>query len=343
MYEDSNQDLKIFGLSASKEFATSVSLQFKLITDNLKFKLSPHSERDFDDSEPYLRASENVRGCDVYIIQSLYGDQTCENNVIFGETASSKLIKLLFFAGSMRDASAGRITVVMPYHAFSRQDRKINSREPIYTKYTAMLLESVGVDRVLTMDVHNLSAFQNAYRIQTDNLEAKNLISDWFAANVPMSEELVVVSPDSGGMGRAKRFRDVLSKKIEKDIGLAYLDKTRRNGNAEGENIIGDVQGKLSLIVDDMISSGKTVMVCQRAIEKAGGELWAAACTHGLFVGKANDYLAGVKRVITTDTVAPFRLDDSIKKKLTVISTAKLFAQAIRRTHVGDSISALIE
>lgn len=344
----------VFGLEGSNPFAQRVARY-------LDVPVSRHVEFYFDDKEPYVRSDVNVRGCDVYVITSLYSDRD--------QSVGEKLTKLLFFVGSLVDASARRITLVAPFLAFSRQDRKTESRAPISIKYFAQCLEALGVDRVLTMDVHNLSAFQNAFRIPTDNLEAKNLMADYLcgvdsgyqsddAPNpvehhirdplVNSPESLVVLAPDSGGMGRAKRFRNALERRLNlhNEIGVVYLDKERL-GEAEvrGSKIVGDVEGKRVIILDDMISSGGTVAVAAEAITKHGGKLWAVCATHGVFVGEADENLSGIDRLVITDTIAPFRLEESQSdSRLDVIPTAMMFAQAIRRTHEeGGSISDLLK
>lgn len=326
-----NGNFRLFGLSSTKEFASNVA-------DHLDSELSAIIEEYFADHEPYVRSDVNVRDCDVYVIQSLYDEEK--------ESLADKFIKLLFFIGSLRDASARRITAVIPYLAFSRQDRKTESRAPIHTKYVAQLLESAGVDRLLTMDVHNLAAFQNAFRIQTDNLESKNLIADFIAEQLQGVENIVVLSPDSGGMGRAKRFRNALISRLESEVGLAYLDKTHVGKVIEGTEIIGDVDGKTVVAIDDMISSGATLTECEKAVRAKNGELWAACATHGLFVGKSAQNLSSLKRIVITDTIDSNnrKLADEVMSKLHVISTAKMFAQAIRRTHEeGGSISDLLK
>src|SRR5690606_12006328 len=238
-----------------------------------------------------------------------------------------KLAKLLFFTGSLVDASARRITVVTPYLCYARQDRKTESRAPISIKYLEKCLEAVGVDRVLTMDVHNLSAIQNAFRIPSDNLEAKKLLAVYMcgvdsgrdAEGVPQAVEihipeplknnpegLVVLAPDSGGMGRAKRFRNALEQRLQlrNQIEVAYLDKERLDGsNVQGSKIVGNVEGKRVIILDDMISTGATIKICIEAVEKHNGEVYAACATHGLFVGKANKNLASLRRLVVTDTI----------------------------------------
>ena len=344
---------RVFGLDGTRHFAQRVARY-------LDEPLAKHVEYYFDDKEPYVRSDVNVRGCDVYVISSLYSDRE--------QTVGEKFTKLLIFIGSLRDASARRITIVTPYLAYGRQDRKSESRAPISIKYAAQCIEAVGADRILTMDVHNLSAFQNAFRIPTDNLEAKNLIADFLCGVDTMSDMdgppvmvdshipeplvqnptgLAVLAPDSGGMGRAKRFRNALERrlKITNQIDIVHLDKERVNGSqVRGSKIVGDVQGKRVIVLDDLISSGRTISICAKAVEKHGGEVWAVCASHGLFVGDADQHLANVKRLVVTDTILPFRLDhQKWEGRLYVIPTAMMFAQAIRRTHEeGGSISDLL-
>lgn len=330
--------LKIFGLNGSKAFAAEVARYLAL-------PLSRHIERDFEDSEMYARADENVRNSDVYVLHSLYGD----DNMSAGE----KLSSLAFFCGSLRDASASRVNVVCPYLAYARQDRKTESRAPIATKYVAQMLEAMGVSRLLTMDVHNLAAFQNAFRIPTDNLEAKLLFIDYLMRQKDLPDNLAVLSPDSGGLPRARRFRESLEKHLCKlnQIGLANLDKERDTGTGKlrGDKIIGDVKDKDVIIIDDMIASGSTIRKAADAIVAHGGRVYAVIATHGLFIGSdAGDNMAGIPRIIIADTVPPFRLaspeiDADIRNNVNMIGTAELFAKAIRRNHDGDSISELLE
>lgn len=326
----------------------------------LDLPLSKHVEKYFADKEAYVRSDVNVRGCDVYVISSLYSDEV--------QTVGEKFTKLLFFIGSLVDASARRITVVAPFLAYSRQDRKTESRAPITIKYVAQCLKAVGVGRVLTMDVHSLSAFQNAFHIPTDSLEAKNLFADFLCGvdsgahhdDVPQPvenhipdpliddpHELVVLAPDSGGMGRARRFRNALEHRLglTNQIGVVYLDKERlTGGEVSGSKIVGRVEGKRVIILDDMIGSGGTIGLSAQAVEKHGGVVWAVCATHGLFVGRANEHLSQIRRLVITDTIHPFRLDPAQwRNRLYVIPTAMMFAQAIRRTHEeGGSISDLL-
>ena len=347
-------NFRLFGLDGSKTYADRVA-------GWLDVPRSRHVERFFADRETYARSDVNVRGCDVYVITGLFADPD--------QSVPEKLVKLLFFAGSLKDASAKRVAVVCPYLGYARQDRKTESRAPISIKYLAQCLEAVGVSRVLTMDAHNLSAFQNAFRIPTDNLEAKNLLADYLCGMdagredggkpkrvaeclaTPLCDsatgDLVVLAPDSGGMGRARRFRNALEVRLQtrNAIGVAYLDKERIDGaTVRGSRIVGEVAGRRVIILDDMISSGGTVKLCADAVVAEDGEVFAACATHGLFVGDVEANLEHVPRVVVTDTIRPFRLDGTATRdRLHVIPTARMFAEALRRTHEeGGSISDLL-
>ena len=322
-------NLRVFGMEATQRFASEVA-------DYLDVNLNRHIEKYFPDREPYVRADENVRGCDVYVIQSLYTDQN--------ESVNDKFVKLLYFIGSLKGASADRVTAVIPYFGYQRQDRKTESRAPVTTQYVAMLLEAVGANRILGMDVHSLAVFQNTLRIPTDHLEAKNLIVDYaFKQLKNKTEEIAVLSPDSGGTGRAERFRKALASKLNKKVILVHLDKIREGNIVHGTTISDDVKGKIVIAVDDMISSGSTLAKCVETVEKGGGVLWAACATHGLMVGDVNLNLAKINKIIITDTIEQVRITPEIKEKTVILPTTRLFAKAIRRIHdEGGSISDLL-
>lgn len=324
--------IRIFGLNADKVFTES-------ICDYLDMAQSPHTEKYFPDKEPYLKSDVNVRGDDVYVVASLYTDEN--------ESINDKFAKLLIFIGSLKDASAARINFVAPYLPFQRADRKTESRAPITTKYFAMMLEAVGTNRVLSMDVHNLSVFQNSFRIPTDNLEARNLMVDYVASELAKeTTEISVLAPDNGGVGRADRFRNRLALKMNRKISLSHMGKIREGSIVHGEGITGDIAGKIVLVVDDMIASGSTLVKAAETIESEThkGKLWAACATHPLFVGNVNENLVKINKVIVTDTIIPSKISEQVKGKLKVLSTAKLFARAIRRIHdQGGSISDLLK
>lgn len=330
-------DLRVFGLGVSQGFADQ-------LCRSIGIKRTPHTEEFHDDGEPYILSKDNVRGCDVFVVSSLYG---CEK-----ERLADKFVKLLFFARSLRDASAGRITLVVPYLAYQRQDRKTESRAPVYTKYVPEMIEGLlGTSaRILTMDAHNLSAFQTGFRCLIDHLEAKPLVGDWFGRHVKEFDvdldNLVVCSPDEGGVKRTGFYRKKLQDVLRVEIGSAAVYKTHEGRKIEAHGVMGDVKGRDVILFDDMISSGKTLLVGTEAVEKAGGRVRAAFSTHGLFVGKANEnigqLLAKGVRLVVTDTVEPFRLHPEIRAQLTVISTAPLFGEAIRCIYNEESISRLL-
>jgi ribose-phosphate pyrophosphokinase len=321
--------LRLFALSESRTFGERIGTA-------LDSPLSAHEERDFEDGEHKTRPLENVRGCEVFVIQSLYSEP--------GLSVNDKLCRLLFFIGALKDASARSVTAVLPYLAYARKDRKTKTRDPVTTRYMAQLLEAVGVDRVLTLDVHNLAAFQNAFRCPADHLEAKKLFVEHFAAGF-QNLETVVVSPDVGGVKRAEQFREALSLRLNRPAGSAFMDKQRSAGIVSGEALVGGVQGKAAIIIDDMISTGGTISRTAHACRKQGAHSVHAAATHGVFVGRADQVVADpvLDSLVVTNTLPPFRLDpELVRKRVTVLDVAPLFADAIRRIHSGGSIVDLL-
>ncbi len=299
--------------------------------------MSEHEEREFEDGEHKARPLVNVRGRDVFVVQSLYGDDS--------QSGNDKLCRLLFFIGALKDASAARVTAIVPYLAYARKDRKTKPRDPVTTRYVAALFEAVGTDAVVTMDVHNLAAYQNAFRCCTENLEANKLFAHYFVP-VLRDTDVVVVSPDAGGVKRAERFRQLLTKMLDKPVGSAFAEKYRSSGTVSGDMLVGDVKDKLVVIIDDLISTGTTLTRTARSCRAQGATGVFAAATHGLFMGDAPSILASdaLDRIVITDTVPPFRLEEGdVKKKIAVLSCAAVFSEAIRRMHAGESITELLE
>ena len=320
----------LFALGASRDFG-------ERIAEGLRVSLAEHEERDFEDGEHKSRPLVNVRARDVFVVQSLYGDPA--------QSANDKLCRLLFFIGALKDASAARVTAVVPYLCYARKDRKTKPRDPVTTRYLAALLEAVGTARVLAMDVHNLAAFQNAFRCPTDHLEARKLFVDYFAPLL-RDKPAVVISPDIGGVKRAEAFRESLSKATGMAAASAFLEKHRSAGVVSGEAIVGEVAGKVAVIVDDLISTGTTILRTAKACRERGARTVYVAAAHGLFVGQANRVVAddSFERVVVTDSVPPFRLDPGVvRDKLVVLGAAELFARAIDRIHGGGSIVDLLE
>lgn len=317
--------MRLFALSESRPLGESIGAA-------LGIPLSPHEERDFEDGEHKTRPLESVRGCDVFVIQSLYSEP--------GKSVNDKLCRLLFFIGALKDASARSVTAVLPYLGYARKDRKTKTRDPVTTRYVAQLLESVGTDRVLTLDVHNLAAFQNAFRCPTDHLEAKELFVDYFAAHIS-NAEVVVVSPDVGGVKRAELFREALNQRLSRPAGSAFMEKQRSAGIVSGEALVGDVNGKAAIIIDDMISTGGTISRTAHACRRQGAQSVYAAASHGIFVGEADQVVAdpALDSLVVTNTLPPFRLDPKLaRNRLTVLDVAPLLADAIRHIHTSGSI-----
>ena len=345
-----NNDIAIFGLNGSKDYA-------KRIAYALDVPLQDHTASNFEDGESYVKSNVNVRGRDVYVICSLHTDSKSGIN--------DKIVNMLWFIGSLKDASAKRVTAIFPYLGYARQDRKTESRAPIVTKYVAQVFESVGLDRLLTIDVHNLSAFQNAFRIPVDNLDPIRLFTDYLCGGIgvdgmpvadciedPLSlrsdnSDLVVLSPDIGGMPRSAALQTALSKRLGIEIPLAIFDKRRvkKENSTESEllggRIIGDVKGKKVIIYDDMIASGGTIIKAGKAVTDNEGEIYAICATH--FIGNAKDELKTAGRIVIADTI-PLKPEFQSWGNLFVVRSTRLVAQAIKRTHEeGGSISDLLK
>ncbi len=324
----SGGDLKVFALSTGRAYAESVCAE-------LGCRLAAHEEREFEDGEHKSRSLESVRGCDVYVVQSLYGDA--------GQSTDDKLMRLLMFVGALRDASAARVTVVAPYLAYSRKDQKSKPRDPVSTRYLATFFEAAGVDCVVTMDVHNLAAYQNAYRCRTEHLEAASLFVRELAPQL-RDASVAVVSPDAGGIKRADALRQRLVRTLGKPIDMAFAEKYRSGGELRGEALVGDVEGKVALIVDDLISAGNTIARAARACREHGAVRVVACAAHGVFAAEANTVLAdaAVDEIVVTDSIPPLRITDArVAAKIRSVSTAPLFAEAIRRLHDGNSLVEL--
>jgi len=323
-------DLLLFALESSRDFGERVA-------SHAGIRLSEHEERSFEDGEHKARPLVNVRGRDAYVIQSLYSDDR--------QSVNDKLCRLLFFIGALKDAAAARVTAVVPYLCYARKDRKTQTRDPVTTRYVAALFEAVGTDRIVTLDVHNLVAFQNAFRCGTDHLEARKLFVDYFVEQL-REEELIVLSPDVGGMKRAEAFRDALARSTSKSIPTGFMEKQRARGIVSGETLFADVQGRTVIIIDDLISTGTTIARAAKACREKGARRVYVAASHGVFNAKANDVIADpvFETIVITDTLPPFRLRaDLVREKLVVLDGAVLFATAIKRLHDGGSLVELLQ
>jgi ribose-phosphate pyrophosphokinase len=323
-------ELSLFALNTSRDFGEKIAL-------HLGIALSDHEDHSFEDGEHKTRPLTNVRGRNVFVVQSLYADHE--------QSVNDKLCRLLFFIGALKDASAASVTAIVPYLAYARKDQKSQTRDPVTTRYVAGMFEAVGTDRVVTMDVHNLAAYQNAFRCRTDHLQANGMFVEHFAPLL-RDQEVVVVSPDAGGLKRAERFRLRLSRALGKPVAAAFAEKHRSQGVVSGELIVGDVQDRCAIIIDDLISAGTTIARTVKACHALGATSIYAAASHGLFVGDAGTLLAddALTGIVVTDSVPPLRLGDGkVRDKLVVLPSSSLFAETIACIHGGGSIAQLLE
>lgn len=323
-------NLKLFSPNATRPFAEKIA-------EHMQIQLSEHEERDFEDGEHKIRPLTNVRGSNVFVIQSLYSDPK--------QSVNDKLCRLLFFTGALRDASAEKITAIIPYLAYARKDRKTQSRDPLTLRYVAQMLESVGTDRVVTIDVHNLAAFQNAFRCHTDHLEAASLFISHLKPYLKDERKIVVVSPDVGGEKRAEIFRQSLVRVLGREVSFAFFEKARALAVLRTGRLVGNVADNVAVIVDDLISTGKTLSHAAKMSKESGAKTVYAAATHGIFVNPAEDILSddAIDRIFITDTIPPFRLSQKfLDRKVDLIPASELFAKAIMRIHQGGSVVDLL-
>ena len=321
---------ELFALDSSRDYGERVAR-------HLGRPLAAHEERAFEDGEHKARPLVNVRQRDVFVLQSLYGDDEASVN--------DKLCRLLFFIGALRDAAAATVTAVVPYLCYARKDRKTQPRDPVTTRYVAALFEAVGTHRIVTMDVHNLMAYQNAFRCRTEHLEATPLFVHHFAAIVG-DGEVTVVSPDPGGVKRAERFQAALGRRLGRPVASAFVEKYRAGGVVSGEALIGPVQDRIAIILDDLVSTGGTLVRAATACRAHGARQVFAAATHGLFMGNAGVLLreAAIDQIVVADTVPPLRLEpEVIGSRVVVLDSTPLVAEAIRRLHSGGSLVELLD
>jgi ribose-phosphate pyrophosphokinase len=320
-------------------FAPLASRAFgERVADCLGQPLAPLEEREYEGGEHKSRPLVSVRGRTVYVLQSLSGDSA--------GSANDRLCHVLFLVAALKDAGAARVTACLPYIAYARKDRRTKERDPVNSRYVAQLLEAVGVDHVMVMDVHNVAAFENAFRCSVDLLEAAPLLADRVMA-ATAGGNVTIVSPDFGGAKRAQRVQDLLADRTGKDVEFAVFEKRRESGEVSGDLVIGPVAGRHALIVDDLISAGTTILRAVQACRTAGARSTSAFATHGVFAPGAERLLGpeGPDVLYVTDTLLPTRLTAAAGEegRLAVLPASALFAEAIRRIGAGESVVALRE
>ncbi|WP_226574087.1 ribose-phosphate diphosphokinase [Acuticoccus sediminis] len=303
------------------------------IAASLGVPLSPHEVRIFEDGEHKARPLCEVRGHDAYVVDTLVADDE--------QSPNDKLCRLLFFIAALRDSGATRVSAVVPYLCYARKDRKTKPHDPVTTRYVAQLFEAVGTQRVIAMDVHNIAAFQNAFRCDTEHLSAIDVFVRHFLAGIG-DAPVTVVSPDLGGGKRADLFREALEAALGRPVDKAFMEKARSMGRVSGDLFAGEVAGRHAIVIDDLISTGTTMARVAAECRSRGARRVSIAATHGLFADGAEAMWRepGIDEVVVTDTVPPFDFEPGlVRGRLVVLGTADIFADAIR----ADSLPAATE
>ncbi|MFZ2651903.1 MAG: ribose-phosphate diphosphokinase [Burkholderiaceae bacterium] len=292
--------------------------------------LSPFEDRSFEDGEHKLRPQVDPRGADVYVVASLHGGP----HAIPNQSPHDKLFRALMFIATLREHGAARVSAVVPYLAYARKDRQTKPFDPVTLRYVAQLFEAVGLARIIVLEVHNVAAFQNAFRCTTLHLEAHRAF-DAVLPEIAGDGPLAVASPDPGGVKRAQLWRESIVERLSVPVGFALVDKRRSAGLVSSDNLVaGDVAGTTVLLLDDLIASGDTMKRAAQALRHAGARQVIACAAHGLFVEPAAEVLADevISQLLVTDSVPPFRLPAAgpVSRKLRIVSAVPLFARAIR-------------
>ncbi|WP_373742264.1 ribose-phosphate diphosphokinase [Jeotgalibaca porci] len=310
--------LKIFSLSSNRPLAEKIAAEVGV-------ELGIVSSTQFSDGEIKINIDESIRGAHVYIIQST------------SFPVNDHLMELLIMIDALKRASAKTINVVIPYYGYARQDRKAQSREPITSKLVANMITDAGADRVLALDLH-APQIQGFFDIPVDHLLGAPLLANYFLDNEMLQNDIVVVSPDHGGVTRARKLAEFIHAPI------AIIDKRRPKANvAEVMNIIGDVKGKKAILIDDMIDTAGTITLAAQALQDAGATAVYACCTHAVLSGPAIERLENsvIQEVIVTDSIQ--LPEEKMSPKIVQITVSQLIAEAIKRIHENRSVSPLFQ
>lgn len=312
----SGRDLKIFSGNANKELAEKICMELGETLGNSEVGL-------FSDGEISVNINETVRGFDVFVIQP-----TCP-------PVNKNLMELLIMIDALKRASAGRINAVVPYYGYARQDRKAKARDPITAKLVADLLEVSGPDRIITMDLH-AAQIQGYFDIPVDHLLGGPILAQYCKNN--LTSETVIVSPDVGGVQRARNFASIL------DLPIAIIEKRRPKANvSEVMNVIGDIEGKDAIIVDDIIDTAGSMTKAASVLKDFGAKRVFACCTHAVLSGPAIERIQNsvIEKLVVTDTI-PLTEEKKIDK-IDVVSVAPIIAEAIRRIYKNESVSRIFD
>jgi ribose-phosphate pyrophosphokinase len=312
--------LRVFGGRANPQFTQRVC-------DNIGIPVGQARVDSFPDSELIVKLDEDVRGRDCFVVQST------------SAPVNENLMELLIWIDCLKRASANRITAVIPYFGYARQDRKSEGRTPITAKLVANLITAAGANRVIAMDLH-AAQVQGFFDIPMDHLLASPVFSEFFRKEAPSMGRVAIVSPDPGNLKAASSYADLLN------ADLAFIDKRRESATSVAmANIVGDIEGKTILMFDDMIATGGTIAEASKVLKDRGaGKIYVTA-THGVFAGKAVEKIcaAPIERIIITDTIPACERLAPLADRLTVLSVAPLVGEAIKRIHLNQSVSAVLK
>lgn len=314
-----NSNLRLFSLNGNEPLAEEISR-------HIGIPLGECEVNRFSDEEVSISIEESVRGCDVFVIQPT------------SQPVNEHLMELLIMVDALKRASAKTINLVIPYYGYARQDRKSRSREPITAKLVANLLETAGANRVISLDLH-APQIQGFFDIPIDHLMGVPLLSDYFSEKEDLNfDEVVVVSPDHGGVTRARKMADRLKTPI------AIIDKRRPKPNvAEVMNIVGEIDGKTAIIIDDIIDTGGTIKLAAQALVDKGAKEVYACCTHPVLSGPAIERIESsiIKELVVTNSIQ--LAEDKKIDKIKELSVGALIAQAIVRVYKEESVSTLFD
>lgn len=316
MVKYGDPSLRVLTLNSNRKLAEEIA-------EKIGIEISPSSVSRFSDGEVQINIEESIRGCDTFVIQST------------SAPANEHIMELLIMIDALKRASAKTINVVLPYYGYARQDRKARAREPITAKLVANLLETAGATRIISLDLH-ATQIQGFFDIPVDQLLAVPMLSDYFKEK--QLEDMVIVSPDHGGVVRARKMADRLKAPI------AIIDKRRPKPNvSEVMNIIGDVDGKTAIIIDDIIDTAGTITLAANALFERGAKEVYACCTHPVLSGPAIDRINNsiIKELVVTNSI-PLSEEKQISK-IKALSVATLLAKAIIHVHEERSVSQLFD
>ncbi|WP_025662337.1 ribose-phosphate diphosphokinase [Rhizobium sp. IBUN] len=320
--------MRLFALQEASYLGKAIASQRGIVLD-------PLEERHFNDGEHKARPLISVRGEDVYVIQCLGGDKTASVN--------DRLCKLLFFVATCKENGASQVSVITPYLAYSRKDRQTKARDPVTLKYVAQLFEAMGAARIVTVEVHNPAAFQNAFRCASINLTAFDL----FYADIKRlldNDSVVILSPDAGGIKRAQLLRESFERFWHQPVGLAMMEKRRSQDIVSGDLFAGNVVDKSVIIVDDLIATGTTIQKAARAALAQGAKKVIAVAAHGCFGDGAHVLFddPAVDHILVTDSLSQASIQYAMHpEKLTICPLAPRLGELIRRLREGESITEL--